>query len=86
MEYVDSIKDIFEERKESQDALCKRCLPNEISIKMTGRNTKGLHRHANSIHNIWQRQSATQKPTGQGMLLLFAQITFHSKFTSVYIN
>jgi hypothetical protein len=41
MEIVTSIKTLFVIRSDTHDAICKRCLPDEVVIKMKGANTKG---------------------------------------------
>ena len=61
LEEVAKIKDIFVIRKVTEDAICTRCRLEEVIIKMKSLNTKGLHVHANSIHNIFQRKK--KEPT-----------------------
>jgi hypothetical protein len=67
-EFVESIKSVYEIRRESQNAQCQRCLPVEVFIKMSLNNTKGLHVHANTRHNIWQKKPAQPLESSRGFI------------------
>ena len=62
IQIVNKIHEIYVIQKETADAVCTLCDETADPIKMTKGTTKGLHVHANAIHNVWQRGSIKLSP------------------------